>query len=111
MKRQQKFITTLSLIVALSGLAPVVAAEPGGTADDARRQPQVAANAGRTSDGVRSQPDQRQSESRTSYKLSLEQMDKVSAGAAIQPFYSWLFNICPDCVVSLIVDQGVNIYE
>ena len=30
MKRQQKFITTLSLIVALSGLSPVMAAVDGG---------------------------------------------------------------------------------
>ncbi len=44
------------------------------------------------------------------YELSLEEMDKVSAGA-IAPFYSWLFDVCPDCVASLILDYGVNIYE
>jgi hypothetical protein len=64
MKRQQKFIPTLSLIVALSGLSPVVAAD-----------------AGRTSDGVRSQPeDHRQLSSPVGYKLSPEQMDNVHAG-------------------------------
>lgn len=112
MKRQQKLITSLSLIVALGSLSPVVvvAADAGRTSDGVRSQPQLAADAGRTSDGVRSQPDQRQLQSRTSYKLSLEQMDKVSAGG-IKPIYSFLFSICPDCVVSLIMDHGVNIYE
>jgi hypothetical protein len=40
MKRQQKFITALSLIVALSGLSPMVAADAGGTLEGGPTQPQ-----------------------------------------------------------------------
>jgi hypothetical protein len=63
MRQQQKFITTLSLIVALSGLSPVMAAD-----------------AGRPSGGEKFQPDSRPIESPLGYKLSPEQMDKLYGG-------------------------------
>jgi hypothetical protein len=63
MKRHQKFITTLSLIVALTGMSPVVMAD-----------------AGSTSGGGRIQPDTRQFESSLEYKLSTEQMDNIRGG-------------------------------
>jgi len=56
-------VTTFSLIIALTGLTPVMAAE-----------------AGRTSDDERIQADQRPVNSPLSYHLSLEQMDGINAG-------------------------------
>ena len=61
--KQHQYITTFSLIVALTGLSPVVAAD-----------------AERTSGGERIQPDTRQFASRLGYKLSPEQMDKLYGG-------------------------------
>jgi len=61
--KQRQYITTFSLIVALTGLSPVMAAD-----------------AGRTSAGERGQPDQKRFESTLGYKLSPEQMDKVHGG-------------------------------
>jgi hypothetical protein len=63
MKRQQQFITTLSLTVALSGLSPVMAAD-----------------AERTSGDVRLQVHQRQSGKPQRVSLSAEQMDNVRGG-------------------------------
>jgi hypothetical protein len=61
--KQLQYITTFSLILAFTGLSPVVAAD-----------------AGRTSGGERIQPDLRQIENPLGYKLSPEQMDKVHGG-------------------------------
>lgn len=61
--KQRQYITTFILIMALTGLSPVAAAD-----------------AGRTSGVERIQPDQRQFESPLEYKLSPEQMDKVHMG-------------------------------
>ena len=63
MKQLQYFVTTFSLIVALTGLSPMVAAD-----------------AERTSDDARIQPDQRQSESSLGFRLSTEQMDNIQGG-------------------------------
>jgi hypothetical protein len=62
MKQQQKFITTLSLIVGLSGLSPVMAADRG------------------TSGGEAIQPDMRRSDNHLRHKLSTAQMDQIHAG-------------------------------
>jgi len=62
MKRQQKFITILSLIVALTGLPPVVAAD-----------------AGRDSGGEQFGPVQSHNVSRK-VQLTASQMDNVHAG-------------------------------
>jgi hypothetical protein len=108
MQQQQKFITTLGLIVSLSGLPCVVAAAEGAAEREATG---VSAVVTHSAAGDESTPAQsRPPVTSPSYKLSLDEMDRVSAGA-IKPFYSWLFNVCPDCVVSLIMDHGVNIYE
>ena len=64
MKQLQYIITTFSLIVALSGLSPVVAAD-----------------AGRTYDSVRIQADQKSTENTQAMRLSAAQMDNVHAGA------------------------------
>jgi len=61
--KQSQYITTFSLILALTGLSPMVAAD-----------------AGRTSGGERIQPDTRQFESPRGYKLSTEQMDNIRGG-------------------------------
>jgi hypothetical protein len=61
--KQRQYITTFSLMVALTGLSPVVAAD-----------------AGRATDGAQIQPDRRQFESPLGYKLSPEQMDKLYGG-------------------------------
>jgi hypothetical protein len=84
MRQQQKFMTTLSLIVALSGLSPVVAADAGGT-----------------SGGERVQPDQRQFERPMMYKLTPEQMDNLHAGVQFIPFIDpWrLWSIQVYCIV------------
>jgi hypothetical protein len=65
MKRQQKFITTVSLIVALSGLSSVVAADEG-MASGHRRIHSVTEN----------------SENSRPVLLSHEQMDGITAGRA-----------------------------
>ena len=64
--KQRQSITTFSLIVALTGLSPMVAAD-----------------AGSTSGGERSQPDTRQFESPLMYKLTPEQMDEVAGGSLL----------------------------
>ena len=61
--KQLQHVTTFSLIIALTGLSPVVAADAGRTSDD---------------EGI--QPDQRRVDSPLSYHLSLEQMDGIHAG-------------------------------
>ena len=61
--KQLQHVTTFSLIIALTGLSPVVAADAGTTSDDERIQ-----------------PDQRPVDSSLSYHLSLEQMDGINAG-------------------------------
>jgi hypothetical protein len=63
MKQLQYIITTFSLIVAFTGMSPVVVAD-----------------AGRPSGGERFQPDSRQIESPLRYKLSTEQMDNIRGG-------------------------------
>lgn len=62
MKRQQKFVTTLSLIVAVSGVSPVVAADAGSTSGEAKQ--------------ANSTP----SESHKRYQLSTAEMDKIHGG-------------------------------
>jgi hypothetical protein len=63
MKQQQKFITTLGLIVALSSLSPVMAADVGST-----------------SGGEAKQASSTPSESHKRYQLSTPQMDKIHGG-------------------------------
>ena len=63
MKRQQKFITSLSLIAALSGMSSAVSADAGGPSSD-----------------VRTAADKRAVDHSVAYQLSNEQMDKVNAG-------------------------------
>ena len=71
----RQYITMFSLILALTGLSPVAAAE-----------------AGSTSDGEQILPDQRQFESPVRYKLSPGQMDMVRAGR-IDPYRGYRFRI------------------
>lgn len=67
--KQRQYITTFSLIVSLTGLSPVVAAD-----------------AGSTSGGERTQPDTRQFEGRPiGYTLSPKQMDKIYGGTPSIP--------------------------
>ena len=61
--KQLQYIATFSLIVAVTGLSPVVAAD-----------------AGRTSGGERIQPNTRQFEDSIGYKLSPKQLDKIYGG-------------------------------
>ena len=61
--KQLQHVTTFSLIIALTVLSPVVAADSGKISDD---------------EGI--QPDQRPFDSPLSYHLSLEQMDGIHAG-------------------------------
>lgn len=61
--KQLQHVTTFSLMLALTGLSPMVAADSG-----------------RTSDDERIQQDQRPFDSPLSYHLSLEQMDGINAG-------------------------------
>ncbi|MGH9195614.1 MAG: hypothetical protein ACRD1T_07735, partial [Acidimicrobiia bacterium] len=63
MKQLQHIIASFGLIMALTGVSSVLAAD-----------------AGRTSGGERIQPDQRQFESPLNYRLSPAQMDDVHAG-------------------------------
>jgi hypothetical protein len=70
MKRRQKFITTLSLIGALSGLSPVMAAD-----------------AGMNTGNERINTNNQRIERPLSYKLSPEQMDKTHAGWASYAYY------------------------
>ncbi len=62
--KQLQHVTTFSLIIALTGLSSVVAAEAGRTSYDV----------------ARIQPDQRRFEGPLSYHLTLEQMDGINAG-------------------------------
>jgi hypothetical protein len=64
MKQLRHVTTTFSLIIALTGLSSVVAAEAGRTSYDV----------------ARIQPDQRRFEGPLSYHLTLEQMDGINAG-------------------------------
>jgi hypothetical protein len=66
--KQRQYITTFSLILALTALSPVVAAD-----------------AERTSGGERTQPDTRQFEGPIGYTLSPEQMDKIYGGTPSIP--------------------------
>jgi hypothetical protein len=61
--KQLQHVTTFSLIIALTGLSPMAAADSG-----------------RTSDDETIQPDRRPFDSPLSYHLSLEQMDGIHAG-------------------------------
>jgi len=61
--KQLQQVTTFSLIIALTGLSPMVAADSRTTSDDERIQ-----------------PDQRPFDSPLSYHLTLEQMDGINAG-------------------------------
>ncbi|MGZ8223740.1 MAG: hypothetical protein ACXWTE_01295 [Methylobacter sp.] len=63
MKQQPYIITTFGLMIALTGLSPIMAAD-----------------AGRISGGGQIQPEQRQLESPQEYTLSPEQMDNIHAG-------------------------------
>ncbi|HZP86223.1 MAG TPA: hypothetical protein VFB54_05340 [Burkholderiales bacterium] len=109
MNHQQTLITVLGLMAALSSV-PARAADDTETYAHASRHTEETVDARGASQPTQSQADQRRVESRPSYKLSLEQMDKVNAGA-INPFWSFMFDICPDCVVNLIMEHGLNIYE
>jgi hypothetical protein len=80
--KRRKYITTFGLVVALTGLSPVVAAD-----------------AGRTPGSERILPDQRQRP--LMYKLSYEQMDKVAGGSMLhviavagELFVNEIFNGC-----------------
>lgn len=69
--KQLQYITTFGLIVALTGLSPLVAADAGST----------------ISTGGRIQTDQRGLEESAGYKLSTEQMDNVYGGATVVTYY------------------------
>ena len=106
----QQVISALGLIATLSAACSSAMAADAATQGDATHvSPIVQDAAGVQLDEARHAQGQAPI-SRERFQLSLEEMDAVSAGA-ISPFYSWLFDVCPDCVVSLILDYGVNIYE
>ena len=77
---QRKYIAALTMIVGLTGLSPMVAAD-----------------AGRTSDGDRQQMARLQLERPQTYKLSPEQMDNVHAGA-VNP---WIVRLAAKGIILL----------
>jgi hypothetical protein len=105
----QKLISTFGLMVALSAGSSFATAADTAGGEAARVAPLVQDTASIGGDEASQAPSAAPAPA-ARYELSLEEMDNVSAGA-ISPFYSWLFDVCPDCVVSLIMDYGVNIYE
>jgi hypothetical protein len=74
MKQQLQYVATFSLIVAVTGLSPALAAD-----------------AGRTSGRSRLQPDHQMSENTVRYRLAPAQMDKVRGGFLFIPRlpYEW----------------------
>jgi hypothetical protein len=95
MKQQQKFITNLSLIVALTGLSPVMTAE--------------------ASDGERLPTDQRQIQSPLRYNLSPEQIDNIHAGRSmekdLQALRNYAAGYCETaiCHISVMAATGATI--
>lgn len=106
----RKLISTLGVIVTLSAVPSLATAEDITAGSEATRVSPIGADSRGIPGDEAKQAQSQAPVARERYQLSLEEMDNVSAGA-IAPFYSWLFDVCPDCVVSLIMDYGVNIYE